>query len=544
MTLRRAMLAAALACVGAVAAQAEGGLSLGVTTQFGQGWPTRFLPLATRSSGDPIRESISWRLVEGAPGAYRFTPANAGHVDRLCAAGKHVLLALNPRHPLYDNGMFPVSPNARDAFAGFVVALAERYRGCLAAIELGNEINAKNGFDGRPAAANRFAAYTELLRSLRDRVKPRYPNVALLGGSTNVVATGFLGQLFAAGALPLMDGVVVHPYRRDPQNLDWEIGRLVDMMRRHGRVVPVWATEFSSPADGLDQAAFLAKTVTLLSAAGVQQAGWYALVDQPRFPTMGLYTTGGTAKPVAQAFDYLNRSVLPRGAAVRAGGDPNLFLYRFGPDRQILWGAPRRFAVNGPAVFRDASGRTIAKPDEVGETPIFIEGQASVVPGPQRVLADSLYGYARPPWSYWVERATQPPLALVPVDWQWASYIGSLRLRQLSIGQNAIMAGGGGVPLKLVIRYTATANARAYAAACFMPQRPGAGVSASYAVLRNGQPIGEPAALSARREEIAPLTIAEGDRIDFRITFLAGAPMTPIAYRLRVVTSPRDAPAC
>lgn len=546
MIARAALLAVTLAGASAgnaLAAPAEDALSLGVTTHFGQGWPARYWPLAEATSAATIRETVSWRLAESAAGQIRLTAMNAGHVDRICAARRRVILTLNPRNPLYDGGRFAFSPAARDAFAAFALALADRYPACLAAIELGNEINARDGFDG-PAAADRFVACTALLRVLRDRIRPRHPAVALLGGSTNAIATGFLARLFDAGALPLMDGVAIHPYRRDPANLDWEIARLVEAMRRHGRVVPVWATEFSLPAAGAPQAAFLVKTATLLSAAGVRQAGWYALVDQPKFPTMGLYAADGSAKPAALAFDYLNRDLLPRGRAQRVGGDPDLFVYRFGKDRQIVWGAGRSFTVNGPALFRNASGKAIAKPGEVGEEPIVIEGRAVVAAGPQRVLADSLYGFARAPWSYWVQRGAQPPLALKPTDWQWTSYIGSPQLRQASITQNAIAMGGAAAPTRLTIRYTAAVAGPAYAAACFAPQRRDGVATATYRLLRNGRPVGAPATLLSRSVEVAPLTLARGDRVDFTIAYAPGPPATPIAYRLRIVTSRRDAPGC
>ena len=138
-------------------------------------------------------------------------------------------------------------------------------RPCLAAIEVGNEINGP-GTLVYPAGANRAAAYVATLKAVRARIGGR---TAVLGGSTNTIGTGFLKSLFAAGMLAEVDGIAVHPYRSRAEGLDIELAQLNAAMDAAGRRVPVWASEFSR--DTSDQplaAGELVKQATMLAAAG------------------------------------------------------------------------------------------------------------------------------------------------------------------------------------------------------------------------------------------------------------------------------------
>jgi hypothetical protein len=543
--LRKAALALAAGALAAWPQGATGALELGVTTHFSQGWPPRYWDIVGQEKIGAIRDSLHWRAIETTPGSYRFTAANSQHIQRACDAGVRVLLGIDPRNPLYDSGQTAFSTAAKAAFARYISAIADRFGDCIVAVEIGNEINAQANMTGRAAVA-RPLSHAALLKTVHGLVKPKHPGLQILGGSVNSVATGFLIRLFDAGALPYLDGVVVHPYRQDPANLDWELARLAAAMRQRGAEKPIWVTEFSRDfAAPSDAAPFLAKAVTLMSAAGIEHAYWYALVDQNGFPTMGLYTAAGGPKPAARAYAFMARELLARGQAVRVGGDDHtLFRYRFGADRQILWGSRRSFATSAPAVFRNAQGEIIPKPREIGDEPVIVEGAVSIRPGPPRVIADSLYGYGRAPWSYFARRGGAAPLPLVPIDWNWTSFIGHPTLKPIVVNQLGLAPGGNAVvPVPVTVRYTATRRGMAHASACIA--RPAAnGDGVTLRILHNGRPLGAAELVTGEHRVTRPVDMAVADTIDFEVGPNRTALADQVRYRFRIATTAEDGATC
>jgi hypothetical protein len=184
-------------------------MHLGVNTHFDQGWPIVALDEAESARAQSIRDTISWGKVEQAPGDYDFTAANSGYVARACAAHMPVLLILTPRNKRYDNGETVFSPLGRRAFAAFAVEIAKRFP-CVTGFEIGNEING-HALKGR-MVQQMPGSYVAIVREVRAALTGQHAKVKLLSGSSLSVATGFFDRLFGAGLLPLVDGVVIHPY--------------------------------------------------------------------------------------------------------------------------------------------------------------------------------------------------------------------------------------------------------------------------------------------------------------------------------------------
>jgi Glycosyl hydrolase catalytic core len=551
----RRRLIAALALVAGLAAPsgaaAPGALDVGVTVHFGQGWPESAHATLAASGAVTVREALGWRAVEARRGVYTFGDKTSGQIDRLCRDGYRVVLVTLLNNPLYDGNNTVYSPVGRKALANYLGAVAGRYADCLAAIEIGNEINIRANLTG-VAARTRAESYVGILKSVYPAIKAAAPAVAVLGGSANSIATGFEIELADAGMLDAVDGVVVHPYRQDASNVDWELARLQAALAARAPagkpVPPIWITEFSKDfAAGEDAAAFYARMVTLMSAAGIERAQWYALLDQPRFPTMGLYTGPGARKPAGEAFAYFGRGVLPRGRAIRQGSDPTLFHFRFGSDRQIVWGAPRPLIVTGVATARNAQGRNMPMPETVGATPVIIEGAASLAFGPAAILADSLYGYGRAPWSYHARRGRQPEFALEPIDWNWSSFIGSPILRPAVINQLGLVAVGFNNGTDLITRWTAAAGGRVTALAC-LRRRTTTGDGGVLDILHNGRSLGTLTAAAPGDADMVqaalPVTVAAGDRIDFAIRPASDPKGDNFGYRFQIGREGVDPPSC
>ncbi len=544
--MRRVTLAAAgvmalAGCAPAAPAQARPVLA-GVTTHFSQGWPPRLLPVARDLGAGVIRDSVHWPAVETVRGRHDFTPANSGHVDRACAGGTKVLLGLEPRNPLYDGRQTAFSAAGRAGFAAYVQAVAARWPGCVIAVEVGNEINGERGIIG-PAAADRIAAHVALLRTVRGAVKPDHPGLALLGGSTNTIATGFLAQLFRAGMLDLVDGIAIHPYRDEPEGVEREIARLCAAMRAAGGEKPIWATEFSRDfARAEDAAPFYLKMRALMEGAGVQAHLWYALADQPHFPTMGLVRFDGSAKPAARAFAFAQNVLAPAGPAVRIDhGDPALYHFAFGPDVHVVWGAQRALvtgAAEGLVRFFRADSSAVTDPGEVGEAPLVIVGARSVGFGPSAVLADSLYGFGQAPLAWLARGADGRTLALAPVDWGWTGYLGHPALPAAVVNPAAIGAAPG---LSSVVRYVAKAPGRLVATACFARNGPGGALVVR--VERDGKALWSAPVGAGPLVVSVPVQAVAGTRIDLVIAPAGGAPAR-LRYRFRITAGATDAAPC
>lgn len=522
----------------------------GVVTHFAQGWPLRLLATAKGTGAVMIRDSLHWAAAEKTPGQILFTAANSGHIDRACAAGMTVLLVIEPRNPLYDGRQTAWSPGARAAFARYVAAVAGRWPRCVAAIEIGNEINGKGGMIG-PAAENRIAAHIALVRAVRAAVKPMHPGLVLLGGSVNTVAGGFLERLFRAGLLAEVDGIAIHPYRPEPEGLDAEIGRVQAAMARSGTVKPIWATEFSRDfARPEDAAPFLLKMTALLESAGVTDHYWYALADQPHFPTMGLTRFDGTDKPAAQAFQLAAGVLAPLGPARRIGHDDSaLYHFRYGADAHLVWGGRRALTVRaapGKAVrFLSAQGSALPPASMVSAAPVVILGAADLTFGPPDVLADSLYGFARPPLAWFARSASGTAIPLALTDWQWSAYLGSAATPGISVNP-----GGMGTTARLgtAVRYVARGAENLIVSACLKRNAAGGSGAARASLTRNGMPLWsgtDPGADTgaAGLRGTARVAVRPGDILALELMPASGAPAR-FRYRFRVARSAADAAPC
>jgi hypothetical protein len=510
-------------------------LLLGTTTHFSQGWPPRYYDVARDAPVQIVRDSIHWTQAEKAPGQVDLSDRVAGHVPRLCAAGKRVLLDIDPRNRIHDSGLTANSVQSRTAFARFLRAIADRFGDCLIGFEIGNEINAGSNMTG-PAGANRAASHAALLETVWREVKPAHPKILILGGSAHSVATGFLEDLFAAGALPFMDGVVIHPYRKDPTNLDWELDRLQAAMRRHGRPVPIWATEFGGDFPDRSKApSYLLKMVSQMAAGHVGGAFWYALVDQPGFPNMGLYDREGMAKPAVPAL-ALARVLTRSGPAIRNEGASGLYDYRFARGERVMWGLPRPVQI-GAAAVRDATGREIPVPQWIGDEPIVVPSGATVQVGTSPVLADSLYQYARAPWMYRLVRLSGAPVPLAVVDWKWASYLGSPLMRAFAVNQQGLVL----TSLAMIeLAYQVERSGELYASWCLAPSTK----PVSFALQVNGRTVQPGVTVAGASSNAVALRARAGDLVQFQVS--APAPVGPrsTGYRFRVATSPDFQATC
>ncbi|GAA2070660.1 cellulase family glycosylhydrolase [Williamsia deligens] len=238
------------------------------------------------------------------------------------------------------------APRDVGAWDRFVGALAQRYRGRIAAYEIWNEPNSSMFFAPRVDAS----LYTRLLRDAHRAIRAADPDATVVAGALGTVVdttttsdpVDFLRQMYADGAAGSFDALSVHPYKYDlGLGQAWAIpdspGRQIAEMRRlmgdHGDGgKKMWVTEYGLPtsAVGVDrQARMLAdfgRDWVQLPFAG--PVFWYTLRDRATGRTddednFGVLRSDFTPKPAASVVtDYARDGVSPGADAARFSDAP------------------------------------------------------------------------------------------------------------------------------------------------------------------------------------------------------------------------------
>lgn len=488
--------------------------TFGTQTHFSQGWGTNSITMAQQVKAPVLRDSVPWASVEKTAGTYDFSGTAASRIASVCAAGMKVILAIDPRNPLYDSGFTVSTPTGMTALTGYMNATLGRFGPCVVAVEIGNEINAA-GLK-YPTGTDATAAYIALLTTIKADVKPRFPAVAVLGGSTNMVGTGYLAGLFAAGMLPLVDGIAIHPYRSQAHSVDLELANLATVMRTYGATVPVWATEFSHDVpDSPFAAGELVKMAVLLSSSGVRHASWYALLDQTSFPNMGLYA-GTTMKATGRAFRFVQDTLIPYGRPTKLSfADPLFSAWRYSDGRLVVWGSPRTITLSGSGQVFDAQGNALpaGTTAQVGWSPIVIVGASIQSAGTSNLVADTLPGYNTNQWDQFAQAPDGTYKSLTLTDDTFTSYFQNRYYKPMRVTMGGGAAAGTGTsPIRAVWRYTSDAAREVDVWGCFSKTLAGDGVD--WTIARNGAAVARGVLTTTANVGPVPVTLAQGDRLE------------------------------
>lgn len=432
---------------------------LGVQTHFEQGWSTDLINSAQKLNVLVVRDEIGWSEVEMTKGQYDFTRADM-YMAPLIEKGIRPLIVITDTNPLYDDGNTPYTAEGMEGLASYISAILDHYGVENVQIEIGNEVNSDDFVVG-PFTENKAKFLAETVRRVKARLRADHPDARIICTGLHSVAIGFYRDFFRRGGLQSCDAISVHPYNDNPGILLGELARLNDLMDEFGGKKPIYVTEFGQwfedPEDAPD---FMTKMVVQMSAVGVREAYWYALVDEPWWPNMGLLARDGTTrKPAWDAFDFLQTRVLNLGRPVSLSKAATAKLYGFG-DGQVFvaWGNGAELIVSGEATYFDTQGRETAPRNRVNDSPLIIVGDALEVQIEQKnLVADTKYEFNQPPWSYFARR---PDIGLTPleiIDWNWTSFRGAPDLSPLQIGHTWITAARfHAEPYHAVERFTAT----------------------------------------------------------------------------------------
>lgn len=280
-----------------------------------------------RSRAGWAREDFQWFRIEPRQGEFdwHFTDRMVGlmgenNVKVLGVLGPSVGWATpNPADKADDVSFSPPNPRL---FARYAYAVASRYRGQVDTWEIWNEPDNELFWQPKPDPA----AYSELLKQAAVAIRRANPQAKILIGGINPFDMTFLQTVQAQGAWGSFDILNLHPYVDPLGPEDGNIAASADAARSLAREYgekPIWVTELgwsSGPGDrdkrGVtdeqQQADYLARSMVLLWASGVERVFWYTLKDDLANP-YGLVALGtGRAdysrmKPAYYAFRTLNR---------------------------------------------------------------------------------------------------------------------------------------------------------------------------------------------------------------------------------------------
>jgi hypothetical protein len=428
----------------------------GVQTHSAQGGDQRAYALLARAGIVHFRDEQYWEHIERQKGVYTYPAAFTDFMAKGAASGMQPFITLDWSNPYYDYsaGMFtaPHSDAGRAGYAEYGAEIVRKYP-ALKHVEIWNEYNAGTFITG-PATTNKPYYYKRMLETAAGRIRATRPDVKIVAGGTVPVTHGFLRDVFAQGAMPFLDVVSVHPYRKTPEGIDSEIAELRELIKRNngGAEKPVWASEFShevnSPADQKEAATYLAQIVTLMLSQKVERMYYYLGVDDAAFPHRGLLAAAndprGPLVPHPAYVAYANLIRQLKGCSFHSrfsGTASSTYAFRFQngtTSMNVLWAArPVVVALKttSSVVVTDIMGQSRAVSPNGGVVKIQLGRDAQYVRGPvsavieqgNTLLADSLSGYSATQgangWSYGsadVGAGPYSPERFTPMRWDYA----------------------------------------------------------------------------------------------------------------------------
>ena len=181
--------------------------SLELVRQMGAPWIVEFFPWAYYQGSDG---DIAWEHPDQV--------VNHAHAQGLKVIARIGLTPDWARPP--DTPLTYLDADAYDDFAAFAAAFAERYRGKVDYLVIGNEPNLSYEWGYRTTTAE---DYVDLLKVVYPAAKAANPDVQILAGALaptlepegspwGLNDLQYLAQMYEGGAAPYFDGLAVHAY--------------------------------------------------------------------------------------------------------------------------------------------------------------------------------------------------------------------------------------------------------------------------------------------------------------------------------------------
>jgi hypothetical protein len=281
------------------------------------GWPVA--PIGSIRLWD---SGVSWRDIEKADGEFDFQLLDE-IVTMAKAKGSEILLVLGQTPTFHSSrptetsfyGPGAAAPPDLTAWARYVGAVAQQYKGQGIRYQVWNEANIKGYFSGTPAQMGQ-------LTRVADNVLREVDPTALLVGpafATRLVGDsgrGWIDKFFAVrpSPAPAIDVVSLQLYplsNGTPESAMTLLSETRKILRKYGVYKPIWNTEINygvsgasnvTPLSNARQAAYVARTYVLNAGAGIKRVYWYGWDVQGIANTRMTYEDKHTVTPAGRAY--------------------------------------------------------------------------------------------------------------------------------------------------------------------------------------------------------------------------------------------------
>ncbi len=374
------------------------------------------------------RDELSWSGCEKEKGKLEIPPHYPTFVEAATGMGLIPLNILDYGNKLYDDGGYPRSPEAVDAFARYSEFVATTFKSKIRFHQVWNEWDGGCGMPKELRGKGDPEAYMNLLKTVYPRLKKVDPSIVVV---SNSVCTGdkYLEKLLDLGLVENCDVVALHTYNygeaaRTPEDWRDRMEKVDGMLRSHngGKEVPLFVTEMGWPtqidARGTtpeEYASFLARLYLLARTFSyVKGLWWYDYQDDGwdwkyNENNFGMVRPDLTPKPSYFAMTDISGLVAKGDFVERIDtGDKAIWALKFklpdGKDCLALWSSHRQDGWQvtltdagakkpvtclkvgtGMRVTRAWGTRDwIAKRDDplkVDELPIVLDGRPTLVEG-------------------------------------------------------------------------------------------------------------------------------------------------------------------
>lgn len=243
------------------------------------------IPIAAKMGVKYIRDAIRWDAIENPKLAYNFTAKQDEFISLLGLHHLKPFMVLALYHPLYDNGLSPVSAEARLGFANYVKQLLSRYPS-IGDVEVWNEPDIGTFSKGLSTEAQKTSFYFNLLKTTYEQAKPLFPGVKFSGFVvSDLAADSFLNLIYQKGALNFMNEYSFHSYITVPEDITLEIERHKRVMRlnNQGAILPMNLSETGFTTftfTEAEQANYLPRRLVTALANGIRKIGIYNLQNK------------------------------------------------------------------------------------------------------------------------------------------------------------------------------------------------------------------------------------------------------------------------
>ena len=329
---------------------------LSAASNFSQSWLPEILDASNDVPVFDFRDEVHWNDVEKVKGHFMYRGWRFTYPAVLEARNKGMILVMIGRNVNYDDGGTPYSPEGIAAYGRYVAETVKKFP-AIHTVEIENEFNSEHFVFGQPRTQDlqeRAEYYVALLKSAYEQVKAVRPDVEVVGGAAHSIPAGYLKHVFALGGADYMDAIALHPYTTHPE----QIPEQVQVLRRQAAAkdLPIQMTEFGT-TDEQAAPAYLMRSYCQMALSGVERAVWYPL--HPRGDGLvPLVTAEGQVTPTGLAYRTAQQLFADHPVKNIA---PDQFTYgcQFGPNRMMLWGAPRTLTVDSGVTVRDVTGEVV-----------------------------------------------------------------------------------------------------------------------------------------------------------------------------------------